>query len=203
VGEYPLHRLTLRDSSRIHNSAPVFSSKQECRPRAKIARPHRNAIAYDAAFVHMERDLECLNEMIGGLLTIARLDTAAIPVEIFSLDLTESVSRLVHNAGSESQKTRCRSDVESRRTVFCAQKCGVAAQPHRKCNSQCDSIHPDRHIRRRVLHGKGANGPSIITLTVRDFGTGVSYSKSLIFSSRSIGQPKHDGAPGGIGFGHC
>ena len=34
----------------------------------------------DPAFEHMEQDLERLNEMIGRLLTVARLDSSAIPV---------------------------------------------------------------------------------------------------------------------------
>jgi len=55
-------------------------------------------------FDHMESDLVRLNEMIGRLLTIARLDTAAIPVELTSVNLTELVSQIVDDAGFEAQK---------------------------------------------------------------------------------------------------
>ena len=45
-----------------------------------------------------------LNEMIGRLLTLARLDTAAVPVEMTSVNLTELVRQIVDDAGFEAQK---------------------------------------------------------------------------------------------------
>ncbi|MFZ1013805.1 MAG: ATP-binding protein, partial [Terracidiphilus sp.] len=58
----------------------------------------------DPAFDRMERDIDCLNEMIGRLLTLARLDAAAAPVEMSSVDMTELVAQIVHDAGFESKK---------------------------------------------------------------------------------------------------
>lgn len=55
-------------------------------------------------FSHMERDLARLDEMIGKLLTIAKLDTASMPVEMTNVDLAEVVGQIVDDAGFEAQK---------------------------------------------------------------------------------------------------
>jgi two-component system sensor histidine kinase CpxA len=66
----------------------------------------RGGKAGDLPFDHMESDLVRLNEMIGRLLTIARLDTATVPVDMTSVNLTDLVRRIVNDAGFEAQK-RC------------------------------------------------------------------------------------------------
>jgi signal transduction histidine kinase len=58
----------------------------------------------DSAFDHMEQDLERLNEMIGRLLTVARLDSSAIPPAMSEVDLTELISQIVHSADLELRK---------------------------------------------------------------------------------------------------
>lgn len=55
-------------------------------------------------FDHMEGDLLRLNEMIGRLLTIARLDTSATPVEMTCINITELVDQIVEDAAFEAQK---------------------------------------------------------------------------------------------------
>ena len=55
-------------------------------------------------FDHMGSDLVRLNEMISRLLTIARLDTAAVLVEMTSVNLTHLVRQIVDDAGFEAQK---------------------------------------------------------------------------------------------------
>jgi two-component system sensor histidine kinase CpxA len=57
----------------------------------------------DSAFVHMEQDLERLSEMIGRLLTIARLDTSTAPTQMTAIDLNELVSQIVQDANFESR----------------------------------------------------------------------------------------------------
>ncbi len=64
----------------------------------------REGKAGDLPFDHMESDLLRLNEMIGRLLTIARLDTAAVPVEMTTMNLTDLVGQIVEDAGFEAQK---------------------------------------------------------------------------------------------------
>lgn len=58
----------------------------------------------DPAFDHMERDMEGFNQMIGRLLTVARLDTTAPPVSMTRVDLTEMVAQIVHTADFESRE---------------------------------------------------------------------------------------------------
>jgi two-component system sensor histidine kinase CpxA len=58
----------------------------------------------DPAFDHMEQDLERLNEMIGRLLTVARLDSSAIPVAMSEVDLTELISQIARSADLELRK---------------------------------------------------------------------------------------------------
>ena len=58
----------------------------------------------DTAFDHMEQDIECLNDMIERLLTVARLDTSATPIAMAQLNLTELVSQIVRSADFELQE---------------------------------------------------------------------------------------------------
>ena len=58
----------------------------------------------DPAFDHMEKDIELLNEMIGRLLAVARLDSSAPPLAMISVNLTELVSQIVRDADFESRE---------------------------------------------------------------------------------------------------
>ena len=64
-------------------------------------------------FDHMESDLVRLNEMIGRLLTIAKLDTAAVPVEMTSVNLTDLMRQIVDDAGFEAQKRNVAVNMEA------------------------------------------------------------------------------------------
>ncbi|WP_263417026.1 ATP-binding protein [Terriglobus albidus] len=58
----------------------------------------------DPAFDHMEEDLGLLDEMIGRLLTIAKLDMSAPQVPMTSVDVTALVRQVVRNAEFESRE---------------------------------------------------------------------------------------------------
>jgi two-component system sensor histidine kinase CpxA len=58
----------------------------------------------DPAFDHMEQDIECLNDMIERLLTVAKLDASATPTPMLRVDLTELVSQIVRSADFELQE---------------------------------------------------------------------------------------------------
>lgn len=64
----------------------------------------RGGKAGNLPFEHMESDLLRLNEMIGRLLTIARLDTAEKPIEMTSVDMTDLVGQIADDARFEAQK---------------------------------------------------------------------------------------------------
>jgi len=55
----------------------------------------------DPAFDHMEQDLERLNEMIGRLLTIAKLDASSAPMQMTPVNLMELVSQIISDAEFE------------------------------------------------------------------------------------------------------
>ena len=58
----------------------------------------RQRTGNDPAFDQMEQDMALLNEMIGRLLTIAKLDVSARQVPMGRVDLTELVSQVVRDA---------------------------------------------------------------------------------------------------------
>jgi two-component system, OmpR family, sensor histidine kinase CpxA len=59
----------------------------------------------EPAFDYMEQDLERLNEMIGRLLTVARLDSSAIPPTMSQVDLTELIAQIARSADLELRKS--------------------------------------------------------------------------------------------------
>ena len=62
----------------------------------------------DPAFDQAEQDTALLNEMIGRLLTIAKLDVSAQQLPMTEVDLAELVSQVVRNANFELQSTEDR-----------------------------------------------------------------------------------------------
>jgi two-component system sensor histidine kinase CpxA len=64
----------------------------------------REGRSSDLAVDHMERDLECLDEMIGRLLTIARLDASSAPIQFTAVNLGDLISQIVRDAEFESRK---------------------------------------------------------------------------------------------------
>jgi two-component system sensor histidine kinase CpxA len=56
------------------------------------------------ALEHMEQDLDSLDELIGRLLTLARLDATTIRPPATKVDLSELVAKIVRDAEFESQK---------------------------------------------------------------------------------------------------
>ena len=74
----------------------------------------RQRLGEDALFDRIERDTERLNEMIGRLLTLARLDMTAAAPEMRPVDLTALVSDVVADAGWEARERRCHVDLMSR-----------------------------------------------------------------------------------------
>ena len=58
----------------------------------------------DPAFDQMEEDIQLLDEMIGRLLTIAKLDMSAPEVPMSDVDLADLLSQIVRNAKFESRE---------------------------------------------------------------------------------------------------
>jgi signal transduction histidine kinase len=73
----------------------------------------RQRLGDDALFDRIERDIGRLNEMIGRLLTLARLDMTAASPEMRRTDLHALVSDIVADAQWEANERKCRVDLES------------------------------------------------------------------------------------------
>lgn len=58
----------------------------------------------DAIFDHMERDLNCLDDMIGRLLTVAKLDSGLESISKQHINLTELIARISDDASFQSQR---------------------------------------------------------------------------------------------------
>ena len=74
-------------------------------PRSGLA---RQRLGENALFDRIERDTERLNEMIGRLLTLARLDMTAASPEMRRTDLKALVSDIVADAQWEASERNCR-----------------------------------------------------------------------------------------------
>jgi len=61
----------------------------------------------DPAFEQMHEDIALLDEMIGRLLTIAKLDISESQVPMTNVDLTDLVSQIARNAEFESRESNC------------------------------------------------------------------------------------------------
>jgi signal transduction histidine kinase len=73
----------------------------------------RQRLGQNALFDRMERDTERLNEMIGRLLTLARLDMTTTVPEMQRTDLKALVSEIVADAQWEARERNCRVDLVS------------------------------------------------------------------------------------------
>jgi two-component system, OmpR family, sensor histidine kinase CpxA len=83
----------------------------------------RQRLGQNALFDRMERDTERLNEMIGRLLTLARLDMTTTSPEMRRTDLKALVADIVADAQWEARERDCRVD------FVCADSCDVQANP--------------------------------------------------------------------------
>jgi two-component system, OmpR family, sensor histidine kinase CpxA len=131
----------------------------------------------DPAFDHMEQDIECLNDMIGRLLTVARLDTAAAPFTMTQVDLTELVSQIVRSADFELQERSGAVRLSSQSQYFV------------KGNAELLHSAIENVIRNAVrytgpgnsvevhLKSADADAPGFVRLLVRDDGQGVPESE--------------------------
>jgi len=156
----------------------------------------------DPAFDHMERNLERLNEMIERLLTIARLDTTTTPIEMTTVNLTELVSQVVHDAGFEAQER----DVVV--TLNAAEQYLVFGNAE-LLHSAIENV--VRNAIRYTAAGKQVevgiqrkenDGLSWVLLTTRDYGSGIPESDLVrIFQPFYRVADARDRESGGVGLG--
>jgi two-component system, OmpR family, sensor histidine kinase CpxA len=156
----------------------------------------------DPSFDHMEQDIGLLSEMIGRLLTLARLDTSAAPVPMAPLDLTELVSQVVRDADFESRER----DGSVR----------VVAHGQYFVRANAELLHSaiENVVRNAVRYSRPGtpvdvvlecvtrSNASLARLAVRDYGSGVPESElASIFQPFYRVADARDRQSGGVGLG--
>jgi two-component system, OmpR family, sensor histidine kinase CpxA len=133
----------------------------------------------DSAFDHMEKDIGCMSEMIGRMLTVAKLDTPSAPVEMTRIDLHDLVSQVVRSAEFELRER----DNAVKLTVH--GRCFVHGNAELLQSAIENVIRnavryttPDASVDIHLEHMEKADG-SFILLSVRDYGVGVPESELL------------------------
>lgn len=156
----------------------------------------------DPAFDQMEGDIRLLDEMIGRLLTIAKLDMSAPRVAMTEVDLEDLVSQIVRNAEFES------SDPHGGIRFTSSGQCSVWGNPE-LLHSAIENVvrNAVRYTKRGTvvevsMQGEGLSARPSVRLSVRDYGPGVPESELLnIFQPFYRVADARDRQSGGSGLG--
>jgi two-component system sensor histidine kinase CpxA len=153
----------------------------------------------DPAFVQMQEDMRLLDEMIGRLLTIAKLDISAAQVPMMDVDLADLLSQITRNAEFESREPNG----------------GIRLIPSGQCIvwGSAELLHSaiENVVRNAIRYTENGTcveismeceNSSSVRLVVRDYGPGIPE-----FELRNIFQPFYrvagarDRQSGGTGLG--
>jgi two-component system sensor histidine kinase CpxA len=156
----------------------------------------------DFAVDHMERDLESLDEMIGRLLTIARLDSPSPPIQFSPVNIGELISGIVRDAEFESRKRDIRISLAAEKEYW------VQGNPE-LLHSAIENV-----IRNAIrytntgtsvevrIESTGATPNLFVQLIVRDHGPGVPEGELVnIFRPFYRVTESRDRQSGGAGLG--
>lgn len=156
----------------------------------------------DPAFEQMQEDIQLLDEMIGRLLTIAKLDISAPQVPMMDVDLADLLSQIARNAEFESREPNggIHFALSGRCVVW-----GSAELLHSAIENVVRNA--VRHTEKgtsvdvRMQCESSATG-SEVRLTVRDYGAGVAASelKNIFLPFYRIAGAR-DRQSGGTGLG--
>jgi two-component system, OmpR family, sensor histidine kinase CpxA len=156
----------------------------------------------DPAFDQMEQDISVLSDMIGRLLTIARLDASSPPVPMTPVDLSELVSQIVRDAAFESGERDGCVKLTANGQVFVQ---GEAELLHSAIENLVRNAirytEPGTPVE-VVLESEPRSITSFARLTVRDHGPGVPESELVnIFQPFYRVADARDRQSGGAGLG--
>jgi two-component system, OmpR family, sensor histidine kinase CpxA len=156
----------------------------------------------DSAFDHMEQDIDCMSEMIGRMLTVAKLDASSTEVQMTRVDLGDLASRVVRSAEFELRER----DNAVRFTM--REECFVHGNAE-LLQSAIENVirnavrytSSDASVEVQLQHVE-KDGGSFILLSIRDFGTGVPEAElSNIFRPFYRVANDRDRQSGGAGLG--
>jgi two-component system sensor histidine kinase CpxA len=156
----------------------------------------------DSAFDHMEQDIDCMSEMIGRMLTVAKLDASSTEVQMTRVDLGDLASRVVRSAEFELRER----DNAVRFTM--REECFVHGNAE-LLQSAIENVirnavrytSSDASVEVQLQHVEKDDG-SFILLSVRDYGTGVPEAElSNIFRPFYRVANDRDRQSGGAGLG--
>ncbi|RPJ58071.1 MAG: hypothetical protein EHM23_18540 [Acidobacteria bacterium] len=162
----------------------------------------RQRLGQDVVFDRIERDTDRLNEMVGRLLTLARLDMTAASPEMSRIALDALVSEVVADVQFEAEERDCRVE------FACEQNCYIEANPALVRSAVEDII---RNAIRYTVSGtavevrlecrQGSNGHHAV-LRVSDRGPGVPQAElaNIFRPFYRVGQAR-DRKSGGVGLG--
>jgi two-component system, OmpR family, sensor histidine kinase CpxA len=156
----------------------------------------------DPAFDQAEEDTALLNEMIGRLLTIAKLDISSREVPMMQVDLTELVTQIVRNANFESQPNQDRVTLTVENNVMVH---GNLELLHSAIeNVVRNGLHytdPGTHVEVRLRNEQHPE-QSFAQIEIRDYGPGLPESElTNIFRPFYRVAQSRDRHSGGAGLG--
>jgi two-component system sensor histidine kinase CpxA len=156
----------------------------------------------DPIYDHMEQDVALLDDMIGRLLTLAKLDTPAAPLPMISVDLTELVSQIARNADFESRERDGRVTFVSHEQYFVLGNTELLGSAIENVIRNAVRYSGSGTAVEVVLDSENTSNTASVRLAVRDYGPGVPETELV-----SIFQPFYrvaearDRQSGGAGLG--
>ena len=156
----------------------------------------------DSAFDHMEQDIDCMSEMIGRMLTVAKLDTSSTEVQMTRVDLGELASRVVRSAEFELRERDNAVQFTMRGECFVhgnAELLQSAIENIIRNAVRYTSSDASVEVQLQYVE---KDGGLFILFSVRDFGTGVPEAElSNIFRPFYRVANDRDRQSGGAGLG--
>jgi len=154
----------------------------------------------DPAFERMEQDFERLSEMIGRLLTVARLDASSASVEMTSLNLAALTSEVVSDAEFSAQERKRSVRLTSENDIYVTGNRDLLRSAIENILLNAVRYTPQGSSVDVRLRYEATLGSAV--LDVRDYGPGVPENELInIFRPFYRASDARDQQSGGVGLG--